>query len=189
MDALPHLKRSFGDRAEFVARPRVPRRCQFAPGVAGRDSSRGGTRHSAGQRARCRSSPHACEGSRGARENRRAIEILEAYLREHPEDIQAQKQLVSLRTLRDIPAIPLSFSGRSSSGFFNARDSFSAPCSLAPPALTTGSPRMWTRACHSRVRSSLCAERSARECKESACRSSSAMWITSRRPSPCSRSR
>jgi tetratricopeptide (TPR) repeat protein len=38
----------------------------------------------------------------------RAIEILEAYLREHPADMQAQKQLVSLRTLRDIPAIPLS---------------------------------------------------------------------------------
>jgi tetratricopeptide (TPR) repeat protein len=38
----------------------------------------------------------------------RAIEILEAYLREHPADIQAQKQLVSLRTLSDIPAIPLS---------------------------------------------------------------------------------
>ena len=38
----------------------------------------------------------------------RAIEILEAYLREHPADIQAQEQLVSLRTLRDIPANPLS---------------------------------------------------------------------------------
>src|SRR5882724_8816432 len=37
----------------------------------------------------------------------RAIEILEAYLREHSADIQAQKQLVSLRTLRDLPAIPL----------------------------------------------------------------------------------
>jgi tetratricopeptide (TPR) repeat protein len=38
----------------------------------------------------------------------RAIEILESYLREHPADPQAQKQLTSLRTLRDIPAIPLS---------------------------------------------------------------------------------
>jgi tetratricopeptide (TPR) repeat protein len=38
----------------------------------------------------------------------RAIEILESYLREHPADTQAQEQLASLRTHRDISAIPLS---------------------------------------------------------------------------------
>jgi tetratricopeptide (TPR) repeat protein len=38
----------------------------------------------------------------------RAIQTLESYLREHPADTDAQKQLASLRTARDIPAIPLS---------------------------------------------------------------------------------
>jgi tetratricopeptide (TPR) repeat protein len=38
----------------------------------------------------------------------RAVQILESYLGEHPADTDAQDQLASLRTPRDIPAIPLS---------------------------------------------------------------------------------
>jgi tetratricopeptide (TPR) repeat protein len=38
----------------------------------------------------------------------RAVQILESYLAEHPADTDAQKQLTSLRTPRDISAIPIS---------------------------------------------------------------------------------